>query len=252
MSGRPLPSRRLLAVGATCVLAGSGAGAAAVAVASGGTPRVAHPRAAVMSADSHAPAGAPAHWLPKDPWVMQHWLPYDEQRLYATLGVDRGTVARWLRVHGHTLAELAAAHGHADRAALVDTLLAPRRDSVDAATFAVLRRRADDTLTQSHLAQHVFSHLFHDPAIPAGAETIFGVSTPELRRLRREGLTPAQIGARGGRTREQVAGDLMRVLAESQRVGRAQGATTAAQSAAFLTVQRRAVPRWLDRAQHVR
>jgi hypothetical protein len=27
------------------------------------------------SLDSDAPAGAPPHWLPGEPWVMQHWLP---------------------------------------------------------------------------------------------------------------------------------------------------------------------------------
>ncbi|MDP9293388.1 MAG: hypothetical protein M3O90_03015, partial [Actinomycetota bacterium] len=30
------------------------------------------------SLDSDAPPGAPPHWLPNEPWVMQHWLPYDE------------------------------------------------------------------------------------------------------------------------------------------------------------------------------
>ena len=34
------------------------------------------------SLDSDAPPGAPPHWLPGEPWVMQHWLPYDERRLY--------------------------------------------------------------------------------------------------------------------------------------------------------------------------
>ena len=59
------------------------------------------------SLDSEAPDGAPPHWLPSEPWVMQHWLPYDEERLYRALRADRGTVWRWLRDDTRNLAGLA-------------------------------------------------------------------------------------------------------------------------------------------------
>src|SRR5918994_2049275 len=64
-----------------------------------------------QSLDSEAPPGAPPHWLPGEPWVMQHWLPYDETRLYTLLGVTRGDIWRWLRDDTRNLAGLAAQRG---------------------------------------------------------------------------------------------------------------------------------------------
>jgi hypothetical protein len=62
------------------------------------------------AADSHAPKGARADWLPRDEWVMSSWLPYDEARFYHLLGVDRATVDAWLDDH-RTLGALAQRHG---------------------------------------------------------------------------------------------------------------------------------------------
>jgi hypothetical protein len=263
MNDHPHLKSRTVALVATCAVVAVG-GAVAVAADGDGQPATAtsmtrvadhssaakmpsHGSRGPMTPDSHAPAGASGHWLPKEPWVMQHWLPYDESRLFALLGIDRRALHTWLRVDGHTIDQLAAAHGHGDRAKLVEDLLAPRKGSVDAATYEQLRSRTDDTLTQSHLALHVFFHLFHDQQIPAHAQTILGVSKKQFRQLRRQGMTIAQIGARGGRSRTQVATAAMKVLTDSQRAGQAQKATTPEQSAAMLAVQRKHLNKWLDK-----
>src|SRR3982751_3290936 len=89
-------------------------GLVVVAVAGGGGHRSAPPSSkdvraragqpiVTPSADSDAPASAPAHWLPPEAWVYNHWLPYDEARLYAALHTDRAGVWRQLRGEPHQL-----------------------------------------------------------------------------------------------------------------------------------------------------
>src|SRR5215207_5936004 len=106
------------------------------------------------------PAAAQAP-LPAKQWVMQHWLPYDEQRLYALLGVDRGVIWRQLRDDTRNLAQLAEERGWEPRA-LARELVAPWRSELrDPARLALLERRALLTLTQGHMAQHMFFHSLH-------------------------------------------------------------------------------------------
>src|SRR3954470_14816922 len=87
---------------------------------------VAAPMARATSFDSLAPATAPPHWLPPEPWVYNHWLPFDEGRLYAVLHVDRGDVWQQLRDDHRTLAQLARRHGITDMRALAARLAGPR------------------------------------------------------------------------------------------------------------------------------
>jgi hypothetical protein len=240
--------RATLAGLAVAAAAGGGALAASASSAHAGHDHASTAGAAkAMTADTNAPAGAPGHWLPNDPWVMEHWLPFDAQRLLDLLHVDVKTVRQWLKTPGHTLAQLGAAHGYADKEKLLGDLLAPRQAGVDAATFRTLQDRTEQVLTQSHLAQHVLGHLFHDPQIPQHAQTIFGVSTKELRAYRKQGLTAAQIGAKGHRTPDQVKAAVMATLSASQADGVKRGATTQAQADAMLAAQRKALPKWLDR-----
>ena len=82
-----------------------------------------------QSLDSEAPQGAPPHWLPGEPWVMQHWLPYDERRLYALLEIDRGDIWRWLRDDTRSLADLARLRGRQPEA-LAAALVAPWREQL--------------------------------------------------------------------------------------------------------------------------
>src|SRR3954465_3564075 len=114
------------------------------------------PRGSVTpSADSGAPAHAPAHWLPPEAWVYNHWLPYDETRLYRLLGITR--VGLWLQLRDdhRTLAQLAPPHGPRAPARpgwpaprrLAAALVAPDAARVGPRRAAVLRARALRTIT---------------------------------------------------------------------------------------------------------
>ena len=71
-------------------------------------------------------------------------------------------------------------------------LVAPRAARVSAATRARSCGRAPlRTITQGHLAQHVFFHSLHQFAIPSAAPDIFGVTDARFRALRRAGAEPA-------------------------------------------------------------
>ncbi len=161
--------------------------------------------AAASGADSHAPDGARADWLPPSEWVMSSWLPFDEARLYDVLGTDRAELATWLNDR-RTLGAFAAKRGHASRSKLVETLLAPRMRGASATTKRRLRSRAMDMLTQAHLARHVLFHIFHTPAIPRHAQEIFGMSPSAYRTLRDSGWTPVAIAAKGGMSPQGVDG----------------------------------------------
>jgi hypothetical protein len=52
-------------------------------------------------------------------------------------------------------------------------------------------------LTQPHLAQHVFFHVFHDAAAH-NAQGTFGLPLATVRQMRSDGLTPLEIAKRGG------------------------------------------------------
>lgn len=160
--------------------------------------------AAAQSTDSEAPPGAPAHWLPPEDWVYNHWLPYDEGRLYALLKVDRGDIWRQLRDDRHNIAELARRRGWPDPTRLAAALMRPREPQLGAERARELRRIALRTLTQGHLAQHLFFHSLHQFAIPSEAPTIFGVSDAQFRALRRGEQSPLEIGRLHGRSPAQI------------------------------------------------
>lgn len=174
------------------------------------------------SADSHAPAGARLDWLPTDEWVMSSWLPYDEARLYAIVGTDRAELSGWLNDR-RSLGALARRRGHASLRRLAERLVAPRLAGASPRLRAALRRRALATLTQPHLANHVVFHVFHTPAIATASSRVFGVRPATFRRLRAAGLSPAAIGARGGRGAAAVRGTLRRLFraraARAVRIG---------------------------------
>src|SRR5438874_1788542 len=83
--------------------------------------------AVARAADPDAPAGAPANWLPNQPWVLDHWLPYDETRLFRILRVDRKQLLAWQRDESHTLADLARLRD-VDPRMLPAQLVGPRGD----------------------------------------------------------------------------------------------------------------------------
>jgi Tol biopolymer transport system component/plastocyanin len=205
--------------------------------------------ALAASNDSLAPANAPPHWLPPEPWVYNHWLPFDEERLYALLGTDRAGVWRQLRDDHHTLAELAVARG-TTAPALADALVAPARSHVSTQRLALLRSRAERVLTQGHLAQHVLFHSLHQFAIPSAAAAIFGVPDVQFRALRRSELSPFDIGALHGHAPGAVLAACTAVLRDRAAAGVAGQAMTAHQARLLLHRQLAQLPRWLGQARY--
>jgi hypothetical protein len=197
-----------------------------------------------LAADSHAPKGARGDWLPRDEWVMSSWLPYDEGRLYHLLGVDRATVDAWLDDH-RTLGALAQRHGVHSLRAFAARLVATRH--VTAAQRRVLRARALDTLTQAHLARHMFFHVFHTPAVAGGARGVFGVSPATFRRLRNQGLSPVSIGAHGHRSAAHVVSALHGLFGARGRRAVRLGAMSSAQARALLAEQDAGLKGYADR-----
>ena len=202
------------------------------------------------SPDSDAPTTAPAHWLPPEAWVYNHWLPYDETRLYRLLGITRVGLWEQLRDDRRTLAELAARHGWPDPRRLADALVAPEAGRVAAARLATLRDRALQTITQGHLAQHLFFHSLHQFGIASEAPSIFGVNDMEFRRLRRAELSPLQIARLHGRSPGEVEARSIAVLRERADTGVRGGATPRAQADRLLSRQISQLPRWLDQARY--
>jgi hypothetical protein len=190
--------------------------------------------ARALAADSHAPKGARGDWLPRDAWVMSSWLPYDEARLDALTHTDRAEVDAWLDDH-RSLGALARRHGVRSLRALATRLVATRH--VSAAQRRVLRARALDTLTQPHLARHVFFHIFHTPAVAGGARGVFGVSPAGFRRLRNAGLSPIAIGQRGRRSSAHVVSALHGLFAARGRRAVRLGAMSTRQARALLAEQ---------------
>jgi hypothetical protein len=187
-----------------------------------------------LAADSHAPKGARGDWLPGDEWVMSSWLPYDEARFYALTGTDRATVDAWLDDH-RSLGALAQKHGVHSLRAFATRLVATRH--VSPARRRVLRARALDTLTQPHLARHVFFHIFHTPAVADGARGVFGVSPAGFRRLRNEGLSPIAIGHHGDRSAAHVVSALHGLFSARGRRAVRLGAMSPRQARALLAEQ---------------
>jgi hypothetical protein len=148
--------------------------------------------------DSHAPPGAPHRWLPDEHWVMDHWVPFDEARLNEILGTRTERILTWLLNDHRTLYDLAERRG-VETHGLAERLLANRRDEVSDRQYAILLDRTKDMLSQGHLAQHVFFHLFHGDLLTGHFKPWFGVSHDRWVALRLDRRTPREIAVRGAR-----------------------------------------------------
>jgi len=203
-----------------------------------------------LARDSLAPSSADTRWLPREQWVTHHWLPYDERRLFRVLQTSRGQLLEWLRDdRHHTLEQLVRLRG-LRVSAVAEQLVAPWSARVDPVQYERLRERATRTLTQGHLAQHMFFHYLHQSEIMAHAWEIFGVSPLRFLGLRAAGYTPTEIGALHGRSRASVAQAIHRVCRLSAYVGVRDGETSAGQAARFLDRQRRGRVGYLDQVLH--
>src|SRR5688572_28662488 len=145
--------------------------------------------------DSLAPAGSPHTWLPSAEWVPGHWIPFDEQALNEALGLRGRDLEAYLYDDHHTLWDLARARGK-DPGQLADELIGPWRQTASAARLARLRDLTMRILTQGHLAQHAFFHVFHGVPVRATARSVFGVSGGRYVRMRLRGHTPLEIARR--------------------------------------------------------
>ena len=202
------------------------------------------------SPDSLAPPHAPAHWLPPEAWVYNHWLPYDEGRLYRLLGITREDLWRQLRDDHRTLAQLAARHGWKSPHKLAAALVQPREGTVSRGWIRILRARAERTITQGHLAQHLFFHSLHQFAIPSAAPDIFGVTDARFRELRREELSPLAIGRLHGRSPGEVQAMAIEVLRDRLKAGVEGGSMTRRQARILRGRQLSQLPRWLDQQRY--
>jgi Tol biopolymer transport system component len=207
--------------------------------------------AGAASTDSEAPRNAPPHWLPPEAWVYNHWLPYDEGRLYRLLRIERSDLWQQLRDDRRNVAQLARRRGWRDTDRLAGALVAPWRGRVSDARLAVLRSRARRTLTQGHLAQHLFFHSLHQFAIASEAPDIFGVTDARFRALRREReLSPLAIARLHGRSPARVEALSISVLRGQARTGVQGQAMTVRQARILLRRQITQLPRWLSQARY--
>jgi hypothetical protein len=196
--------------------------------------------------DSLAPPDAPHAWLPPEAWVRGHWIPFEEQELKRALGLHGRDLEAYLYNDHHTLARLARLRGiGVDQ--LADRLLAPWRQSVSSARMALLRDHTIRIITEGHLAQHVFFHIFHGIRVQAAAPSIFGMSSNEYRRLRELGLAPLSIARRGGVHPAAVRRGMIELFRARHDAGIRKRLAWPPESDRILRRQMRALPCWLRR-----
>jgi hypothetical protein len=173
-------------------------------------------------------------------------MPYNEARLREILGVDTRRIYAWLENDHRTLAQLARRRGVNPRR-LAARLLAPSRPRLSQRTYGVLRERTERMLTQGHLAQHVYFHVFHGASMFDPVERVFGVSPQRYRRLRyMRALSPRQIALRNGRDPAAVGEHVATALAGEAQDGVERGATSREQADAMLARQLRVLGCWLN------
>jgi hypothetical protein len=200
--------------------------------------------AAADGHDSLAPPASGHTYLPDEMWVHNHWIPFDERTLKRALGLHGRDLEAYLYNDHHTLATLARARGSSSEA-LADTLVSAWT-GVDADQRAALRERTMRILTQGHLAQHMFFHVFHGVHLVRFSQQLFGISPGSFRRLHARGLSLVQIARRKGRSRELHTA-IIRQVQTTLRTGEKQHEAWRAQSAAQLQRVHRQLSCWLRR-----
>lgn len=195
--------------------------------------------ALALEPDSDAPAGAPAHWLPNEDWVMERWLPYSEAQLMLVLDAEVEEVRSWLRT-GDNLAAFAR-HKGLDPRRVLRRLMAPEWTNASPLGYRELRRRAWKTFTQRHLMQHMLFHTLHTRSFNSTLPAALGTSWSEFHRLRARRVSMIEIGVLNRRTPRQVLGALTRAVRRGAAVGVRAGATHRVQQESWLRAQLRAL-----------
>ena len=127
----------------------------------------------------------------------------------------------------------------------------PRRGQVSPAKLRELADRAERTLTQGHLGQHILFHALHQTAVPERAKEIFGTrDRQEFLKLRRAELSPLQICELNGRTRVEAQRGVSDALRDAAARGVSDGSLPPAQAEVMLDRQLRQVPRWLGQNRY--
>ena len=175
---------------------------------------------------------------------MSSWLPYDEVRLERLVHTSRAELSHWLDDR-RSLGALARRRGWHSDGALASALLAPRYRLASRELQRRLYRRTLATLTQPHLARHVFFHIFHTPAIADDARALLSITPPVFRALRDGGLSPLRMAALAGRAPDDVAGGLDALLVRRARRAIATRSSTSAQAGRLLQLQRDAMQTYL-------
>jgi hypothetical protein len=204
---------------------------------------------AAQAADKIAPPGSPPHWLPKWDWVLDHWFPYDTQRLYTALHTSDPELRKYFGGQEHQVVPplLGLAHERGwTRAKLVRHLVRPWRGHVTRRQYRRLAHRASLTLTQGHLMQHMLFHPLHEKALFDRGEEIYGAPNQEVLPYRKQGLSPLEIAAHFGRSKEQATDAVETILRETAAEGIQRKLTPRAQMLRYLAIQLPLVPGWLE------
>ena len=127
----------------------------------------------------------------------------------------------------HTLAGLGGARGVA-LDGLVDRLLARWGDVPQR---GVLRERTVRVLTQGHLAQHLFFHVFHGLDLHPHSEHLFGMPADAYRALREGGASYADVAHEGGVPLSTLRAHVVSAVVSDRRDGVARGEAWPAEAA---------------------
>ena len=177
---------------------------------------------------------------------MYHWIPYDERQLFSMLALNRAAVERWLQDDDvHTLAQLVRRRELEPRE-VAKELVAEWAGGAPPEHQASLIDRALRTLTEGHLAQHLFFHFAHYPAVALRARTVFGIAPLRYQRLRMAGWTPGEIARHHGRTAARVRRLTVPILRDGARAGVAGQETPPAQADRLLGLQQGNLADWLE------
>jgi hypothetical protein len=196
--------------------------------------------------DPDAPPGAPANWLPQEPWVMSHWLPYDHRILLRELEVEFEDLRLLIAEHREvSLADVARERG-VRPAGLLQKLMAPWRGKVSPRELRVLRDHARRTFTQPHLGSHFFGHIFHVGALNWYSERLYGLPIGEVSQLHSRGYSYYAIGEMNGRSRPELRRMVSSILRRAVRQGLKEDATPRAWTRFWLDYQRDRLDHYLS------
>jgi hypothetical protein len=201
--------------------------------------------------DSDAPAGAHDRWLPCESWVMFHWLPFNEQKFFDETGITRYQLKKYLYASDNNKIGDLVRKRHKDPDAIIAKLMKRWDGKVSDKQFAELTRRANALMTQSHLSQHVFFHLFHDPAVALNSRWIFNVAPGDYMMARMSGFPPKAIARHGHVPVKQAVRRALVILRREQERGIRKHQTTRAEARLFLHRQRAWTNGWLNQNIHI-